>query len=100
MAKRKKPDHIAQKDWNDVDSPPLTDKQLVNMKPVRDAFPDLAEYAAKRKRGQRGPQKAPRKVPMSMRVDPDLLARYQSTGAGWQTRMHQALQRGLKDLSK
>src|SRR3954470_20808216 len=42
--------------------------------------------------------KRPLKITIELFVDPDLLARYQSTGAGWQTRMHQALQRGLKDL--
>jgi hypothetical protein len=39
----------------------LTDEELAGMSPLREVFPDLAEYAAKRKRGQRGPQKSPTK---------------------------------------
>ena len=98
MAKRKKPDHISAKDWADVDSPPLTTRELANMRPMRKAFPDLAEYSAKRKRGQRGPQKSPTKAPVTIRIDPDVLAMYKATGRGWQSRMNDALRRASKSL--
>jgi uncharacterized protein (DUF4415 family) len=98
VKKRKKPRHIAQKDWDDVDSPPLTDEELASMRPLREIFPDLAEYAAKRKRGQRGPQKAPTKKPVTIRIDRDVLASYKATGAGWQSRMNDVLRRGTKSL--
>lgn len=98
MRSRKKPPHIAQKDWDDVDSPPLTDEELAGMRPLREVFPDLAEYAAKRKRGQRGPQKAPTKKPVTIRIDRDVLARYKSSGPGWQSRMNEVLRRGAKSL--
>ncbi len=98
MARRKKPDHITRKNWDDVDSPPLTSEELATMKPVRDVFPDLAEYAAKRKRGQRGRQKAPTKKPVTIRVDPDVLDTYKATGHGWQSRMNEVLRRGAKSL--
>jgi uncharacterized protein (DUF4415 family) len=54
LTKPKKPDSIAAKDWDSVDSPPLTDRQLANLKPMRETFPDLVEHATERKRGQRG----------------------------------------------
>ena len=98
MRTRKKPRQIAQKDWDDVDSPPLSDQELASMRPLRQAFPDLAEYAAKRKRGQRGPQKAPTKRPVTIRIDPDVLDTYKATGPGWQSRMNEALRRGTKSL--
>ena len=98
MAKRKKPDHITVKTWDDVDSPSLTDAELANMKPMREVFPDLAEYAAKRKRGQRGPQRAQTKKPVTIRIDRDVLASYKATGPGWQSRMNDALRRGTKSL--
>jgi uncharacterized protein (DUF4415 family) len=41
--------------------------------------------------------KRPPKITIELFVDPDLLARYQATGAGWQTRMHEALRRGMKE---
>ncbi len=69
---RKKPNHIAQKDWDDADSPPLTDKELEVMKPLRDGFPALASMLRSAGAGQRGLHKGPRKVPISVRVDPDV----------------------------
>lgn len=98
MRARKKPPHIAQKDWDDVDSPPLTREELAGMRPLREIFPDLAEYAAKRKRGQRGPQKAPRKKSVTIRIDPDVLETYKATGSGWQSRMNEVLRRGAKSV--
>ena len=98
MPARKKPLSIAQKDWDDADSPPLTGEELAGMRPLREIFPDLSEYAARRKRGQRGPQKAPTKKPVTIRVDRDVLASYKATGPGWQSRMNDALRRAAKTL--
>ena len=98
MRARKKPPHIAQKDWDDVNSPSLSNQELASMRPLRETFPELAEYATKRKRGQRGPQKAPTKKPVSIRVDRDVLARYKATGPGWQSRINEVLRRGTKSL--
>ena len=98
MTKRKKPNHIKTKDWSDVHSPPLTSGDLAEMRPLREVFPDLADYAAKRKRGQRGPQKAQTKKPVTIRIDRDVLASYKATGPGWQSRMNDALKRAAKSL--
>ena len=95
---RKKPRHIAQADWDAVDVPPLTNEELASMRPLREVFPDLAEYAAKRKRGQRGPQQAATKKPVTIRIDRDVLARYKASGPGWQSRMNKVLRRGTKSL--
>lgn len=96
--KRKKPARIRAKDWSDVDSPPLTDRALASMKPLRQVLPALAEYAEKRKRGQRGPQKAPKKQPVTIRLDRDILDTYKATGPGWQSRMNAALRRAARSL--
>ena len=50
-----------------------------------------AALAEKRKRGQRGPQQAPTKQLVSVRYSPEVLQYFKSTGAGWQTRMNDAL---------
>ncbi len=97
MKKRKKPDHISATEWADVNSPPLTEREFANMKPLRELFPDLAEFS-RRKRGQRGPQKSPIKKPITIRIDRDVLASYKATGPGWQSRMNEALRRGTKSL--
>jgi uncharacterized protein (DUF4415 family) len=38
-----------------------------------------------------GPQKAPRKVPLSIRLHPEIVEAFRSSGAGWQRRMNLAL---------
>ncbi len=50
-----------------------------------------AALAQKRMRGQRGPQQAPTKQLVSVRYSPEVLQYFKSTGAGWQTRMNDAL---------
>jgi len=45
------PAHISQKEWDDVDIPPLTDEQLAEMRPLRELDPQLAAWSAKRRRG-------------------------------------------------
>jgi uncharacterized protein (DUF4415 family) len=52
-----------------------------------------ATLAARR----RGPQKAPTKVPTTIRFDPDVLAGLRMTGKGWQTRVNDAMREWLKD---
>ena len=41
----------------------------------------------------RGPQKEPHKVPVSIRLSPDVVAYYKATGKGWQTRIDEELRR-------
>ncbi len=50
-----------------------------------------AALAQKRKRGQRGPQQTPTKQLVSIRYSPEVLHYFKATGAGWQTRMNDAL---------
>ena len=90
----KKPGYIPQQDWDDVDSPELTRADFALAKPAKDVLPEEVYTAIIRKRGQRGPQKEPVKVPVKLRVDPDVIKAYQSTGKGWQTRMNEVLRRG------
>ena len=56
--------------------------------------------AAKRKPGQRGPQVAPTKQLVSMRYSPEVLAFFKSGGAGWQSRMDEALKQWVSSQSK
>jgi uncharacterized protein (DUF4415 family) len=44
---------------------------------------------------KRGPQKAPRKVPISIRLSPDVAAGLRATGEGWQKRADEALRSWL-----
>jgi uncharacterized protein (DUF4415 family) len=48
---------------------------------------------------KRGPQKAPLKVPTTIRFDADVLAELKATGKGWQTRVNDAMRDWLKNHS-
>jgi uncharacterized protein (DUF4415 family) len=56
--------------------------------------------AAKRKPGQRGPQVAPTKQLVSVRYSPEVLAFFKASGAGWQSRMDEALKQWVSGHSK
>ena len=47
--------------------------------------------AAKRRPGERGPQISPTKQLVSVRYSPEVLEYFKLEGAGWQTRMDEAL---------
>lgn len=47
--------------------------------------------AAVRRPGQRGPGKRAKKVLLSVRYSPEVVAYFKATGEGWQTRMDDAL---------
>lgn len=56
--------------------------------------------AAKRKPGQRGPQATPTKQLVSVRYSPEVLAYFKAGGAGWQTRMDDALKQWISNQGK
>jgi uncharacterized protein (DUF4415 family) len=41
----------------------------------------------------RGPQTAPKKVPVSIRLSPEVVEHFKKTGPGWQTRIDEALKK-------
>jgi uncharacterized protein (DUF4415 family) len=49
--------------------------------------------AAKAARRGRGPQVAPTKVAISIRLNPRIIAHFKAGGAGWQSRMEKVLQK-------
>ncbi len=51
------------------------------------------------KLGVRGPQKAPTKERITIRLSADVVARFRATGTGWQTRMDAALKDWLQTHS-
>lgn len=68
----------------------LTAADVRAMKPIG-RFPDLAKLI--RSRGERGPQKAPTKQQVTLRLDRDVIDRFRSTGPGWQRRINDALRK-------
>lgn len=45
---------------------------------------------------KRGPQKSPKKVPVSIRLSPDVVASFRASGAGWQSRVDDILREHIK----
>lgn len=77
-------------DWDTVsDSPEATDEELAQAKPFAEVFPELAE----KMRRVRGPQKAPIKVSVTLRLDSDVVERFRASGKGWQSRINEILKR-------
>ena len=92
--KKSKPAHISQKDWNSVNSPALTREWFKRARPAREVDPKLVaayESGKLKYRGQRGPQKAPTKERVSIRLSHDVVTYFKSMGDGWQTRIDRAL---------
>jgi len=55
--------------------------------------------ALNKKRGERGAQKSPTKVPTTIRFDADILAALKASGRGWQTRVNEAMREWVKTHS-
>jgi uncharacterized protein (DUF4415 family) len=72
----------------DPDNPEWTARDFRRAKSFEAAFPALANSL----RG-RGPQKAPTKVAVSLRLTREAVERFKADGPGWQTRMDQALKK-------
>lgn len=77
-------------DWDAVDSPPLSKEELARGRPFREALPELYE-SIQRSRG-RPPVDKPKEA-VTLRLDPDTLARFKATGKDWRARMAKALDR-------
>ena len=52
---------------------------------------DLIRHGKVARRGMRGPQKAPTKVRVSLRLSREVVDYFRATGDGWQTRMDSEL---------
>lgn len=75
----------------DRENPEWTKEDFAKAKRVWD-IPELA-HLSNRKRGERGPQKSPTKQQVTLRLDRDVVERFRSTGAGWQSRINEALRK-------
>jgi uncharacterized protein (DUF4415 family) len=83
---------------DDDDTPEFTDDVMNRARPAVEVLPPEV-IAAFRNRGGR-PRVEAAKVPVSLRLDPDVLAAFKATGAGWQTRINEALRRAAGSLNR
>lgn len=66
---------------------------------VREGGAAAVRAALAEKRRLRGAQKAPLKVPTTIRFDADVLAALKASGKGWQTRVNEAMREWIKTHS-
>jgi uncharacterized protein (DUF4415 family) len=75
----------------------LTGADMRRFRPASRALPsDLVAALPKRRRGERGPQRAPTKDQITLRLDRDVVQFFKATGRGWQTRINRALREAMK----
>ena len=70
----------------------LSESEMRRMQPASVALP--ASLQAKLR--TRGPQKAPTKERITIRLSPEVVQMFRATGEGWQSRMDEALKDWLK----
>lgn len=75
----------------DAENPEWTEEDFRRARAAVEVLPKEVFEAIRRYRGQRGPQKAPTKELISLRVDRDIVDAFRATGRGWQTRANDAL---------
>ncbi|MFZ2868903.1 BrnA antitoxin family protein [Zavarzinia sp.] len=77
---------------SDPDAPELTDEQLKQGKPFREALPDL--YASiQRTRGR--PRLENAKEAVTLRLDPGAIARFKALGKDWRAKMADILEKAM-----
>ena len=78
------------RDLRDVsDSPELTKEDFAKMRSFAEALPELAASVRK----GRGPNKAPTKKLVSLRLSGQVIDAYKAKGPGWQSRIDADLRR-------
>ena len=93
-------------DFYSVDSPPIPTEIIRKMRPVRKKFPDMPRFIRshtigdveewKKELTPRGPQKAPTKTKVTIRLSPEIVEHFKSQGKGWQSRVNEALPEYVK----
>ena len=74
----------------------LTAADMRKFRPASEVLsPELYDILTKRGTGQRGPQLAPVKQQVTLRLDRDVLETFRATGAGWQGRINAALRKAV-----
>lgn len=87
----------SQDDWDEVsDNPELSQAEIAELRPAGEGLPPSLAKALLHRGGR--PKAASKCVPVSLRIDPEVLAAFKETGPGWQTRMNEALAEAARKL--
>ena len=80
----------------DDDNPEWTKSDFAKARPPAEVLPPelLAQF-----KNTRGPQRAPTKVAVSIRLSPEVISHFKAKGPGWQSRIDNALRKIVKKAS-
>lgn len=83
-------------DWDAVDSPELTAEDFAQMKPARDVLPVSFFEGMKEARKAGRPRVEKPKQAVTLRLDPDVIERFQQQGKDWRSKMSDALEKASR----
>ena len=72
----------------DEENPEWTREDFAGARPAHEVLPAEVLSAFRK---TRGPQKSPKKVPVSIRLSLDVVEHFKATGPGWQRRIDETL---------
>jgi len=92
MAKRPNPELI------DDEIPEWTEEDFARARPAREVLPEIfpPEIAAEMLKPRGRPRKSETKVHLNLRLSPEVVEYFKTTGPGWQTRVDEALKEWVK----
>lgn len=76
------------------DNPELDGQDLARLRAAGEVLPQSLLTALSRPKGGR-PRKPDRKIALTLRLDPDIVAALKASGPGWQTRINAILRQTL-----
>jgi len=76
----------------DKDNPERTEEDSKKARPPHELLPASLLKAFP---GTRGPQVAPKKIPVSIRLTPEVVERFKAGGPGWQSRIDEVLKKAV-----
>lgn len=76
----------------DPENPEWTEEDFRRARPAHEVLPPEVLAAFPK---TRGPQAAAKKVPVSIRLSPEVVERFKAQGPGWQTRIDEILKKAV-----
>jgi uncharacterized protein (DUF4415 family) len=87
---------VSGSDWDKAEALPITPEQYEEIPELTDEWFAKAELHVGGEKVRGRPRSPTRKVPLKLRLDPDVIKAFKATGPGWQTRINQTLRRAVK----
>lgn len=83
-------------DWDAVESPELTAEDFAQMKSAREVLPVSFFEGIKEARKAGRPRVEKAKQAVTLRLDPDVIERFQRQGKDWRSKMSDALEKASR----